>query len=791
MQADDAEPCCVTYWLNRLQNLPSYLPQLFVTLNPADTQLPAEHLILAEFNYAHPQYNPKSVAAQRQLHALQGVQNTWFCGAYLGYGFHEDAITSGLRVAAAITGQIPTWWKVPMYKPPTIRGMGCETLTASEPAAWATLNSAGATVLRSSGGPYWYDNSGNGGPVGRVTAYVKSLHPPSHSPTSAAVAYPEDVMATFQALQGRQEVEAADADDDTASSLSFDNASRLYSATTDLSIVSLNELSSRSLGISYRRFSAPNSLSTQIPPLPTVVGSASLVKHMAEGMGGYSVHPPSLYLPELHSSTLHWIWDLITRKAYHMMAAPVVSYLRQSIVLGCVMLRFPDGFEVWIGSPSAPAAQRAKICVHSWRFFLRLAAEADLGLARSFMAGEWSSDDLTALFTIFIHNRDSKSLSATSLWTSVLGTGLNYLSFTMLLDNSLSGSRKNIHAHYDLSNDLFASFLDPTTMMYSCGFFDTKRRAVYRQALPDSNTASLLPASLAAPNVFSSASGSLTELVFEGTLADAQIRKLDHLIARAEVQQSDSVLDLGFGWGGLAIRLAETVGCRVHGITLSTEQFQLASLRVKERNLGHLITFEIADYRDFAIDHAGAFNKIISVEMVEAVGHSYFDTYLACLDRMLAPNGVIVLQAITIPDSRYNSYIRSTDFINSVVFPGGSLPCLSRITAAMAKTTLLLTSVDEFGIHYAETLRRWRANFNMVTDSVIPALGFDQQFIRTWNYYFCYCEAGFQSSTLGLQVWTMSRPGCTSSFTATPSGKLASCVGPAVSPSVTYPDCAF
>jgi cyclopropane-fatty-acyl-phospholipid synthase len=247
------------------------------------------------------------------------------------------------------------------------------------------------------------------------------------------------------------------------------------------------------------------------------------------------------------------------------------------------------------------------------------------------------------------------------------------------------------------------------------------------------------------------------------------------------VQRTDRVLDLGFGWGGLSIRLAETVGCRVHGITLSREQHDLALERVRARGLAHLITFEIVDYRDFAAAHPGEFDRIISVEMVEAVGHNYFPAFMGALDRLLAPGGVVVLQAITMPEARYPEYIKTCDFINTIIFPGGCCPSLAALLDAMAKKTgLTLHAHDQFNLHYGETLRRWRANFNAALGAVVRPLGFDAQFIRTWNYYLTYCEAGFSTQTLGLVVLTFVRPNTRTLVTAAPAGRLADPLGPFV-----------
>jgi len=287
------------------------------------------------------------------------------------------------------------------------------------------------------------------------------------------------------------------------------------------------------------------------------------------------------------------------------------------------------------------------------------------------------------------------------------------------------------------------------------------------------------PYATAAPDGPSAPAQERVEVIFGGSLEAAQLRKLDHLIARAAVQRTDRVLDLGFGWGGLSIRLAETVGCRVHGITLSREQHDLALERVRARGLAHLVTFEIVDYRDFAAAHPGEFDRIISVEMVEAVGHNYFPAFLGALDRLLAPGGVVVLQAITMPEARYPEYIKTCDFINTIIFPGGCCPSLAALTDAMAKhTTLTLHAHDQFNLHYGETLRRWRANFNAALGAVVRPLGFDAQFIRTWNYYLTYCEAGFSTQTLGLNVLTLVRPNTRSLITAAPAGRLAVPLGP-------------
>lgn len=926
LAADASEPCCVSYWLNTLQNLPASMPQLFVTLNPSKDKLPAKDKILQEFSYSHPQYSIAAIEAQKAIDLIQGNNNTWFCGAYLGYGFHEDGVTSGLRAAAKLTGINPPWWGKTLY---SIRGNHASTATAAviENAADTNITVAvpSAAALyaevqakKASGGPYWHDNLGNGGPVGTATRHIVEMMAEvkvaqasslaaqrtgssaaasgaaaarrrgAAGATSASAAAgsgasvattdltgttsagdidgyllqsPDDVLHTYRqhigaaptttsssaassvspstrspsdrsgsdhdsgsepggqdSGRGSPVAGASSADsvsdnerDGSASSVAGSiytpgNPGAVQSSTPISSPVSSARAASNkrrngaaeiksafasSSSAVVTKTAARGGVSVQVNGVSQAVlralqgrrafKSAAVADALAAALnaavnghaftqsastatlrsagatvgqlmarpgltGGYTGQERPLQAPEQYSGAITWLWESLKLTALHTMCGPVLSFLKSSIQTGCIMLRAPDGTESIFGNPSAGYPLRARIRVHSWNFFARVAAEADLGLARSFIAGEWSTDDLTALFNIFIANRDADALSTSSLWTAWAGATINYLSFAIQMDNSIAGSRKNIHAHYDLSNDLFCSFLDARTMMYSCGFFETERRVVKEVDLVSSpsptssgisrptvstspsssscqaaqrataaqaeqvalsslpvptkplsdaciaNNASIVAAgksvekSIRKPYVAVPAStpadasapaGARVELVFKSSLEEAQLRKLDHLIARANVQKTDRVLDLGFGWGGLSIRLAETVGCRVHGITLSKEQHDLSLERVKARGLDHLITFEIIDYRVFAAQHPGEFDKIISVEMIEAVGHNYFGEYMSALDRLLAPDGVVVIQAITMPEGRYKEYIRTTDFINTIIFPGGCCPSIA------------------------------------------------------------------------------------------------------------------
>jgi predicted NAD/FAD-binding protein/cyclopropane fatty-acyl-phospholipid synthase-like methyltransferase len=842
--AAPGEPCCVSYWLNRLQNLPPSIPELFVTLNPALDKLPDSSMVVAMFRYAHPQYTRETVNAQKRLNLLQGQSGLWFCGAYLGYGFHEDGATSGLRVAHKITGIQPPWWGREMYS------------VSKSPAAFLTVPTTTSEIFKdvqskkASGGPYWSDNLGNGGPVGIATRVIQELLKSTKStPSSPSSSSPEIGISEANDMKGYLYRGPGDvvyeyrrtigAGNETLINLSSGGASSTTSAKTDDSIGSSPNLSMKRVFKSEAVGAAISSTSTS--DSENVASSESSASSrsptvgelmMAPGIeGGYTGQEAPLSRPDAYSGSFGWFWETLKVSLKHTFTSPVRSFLHSYIKQGCILIRAPDSTEFAAGDVSAAYPMRAEIKVHSWNFYLRVMMEADLGMARSFIAGEWSTDDLTCLFNIFAANRDNSGLSARSLWTSWIGTTINFLSYALQMDNTLAGSRKNISAHYDLSNDLFVSFLDTQTLMYSCGFFETERRLVQqidlvRDPQPPAKLAaarstfeqarqialSSSPVPVESPssvckdknlsisssgkavsrvvkkpyeivptvtNAASSLSSPRVELLFKGTLEEAQTRKLDHLIARANVQKEDRVLDLGFGWGGLSIRLAETVGCRVHGITLSKEQHDLALERVRARGLDHLITFEIIDYRVFAADHPGEFDKIISVEMVEAVGANYFGDFMAALDRLLAPNGIIVMQAITIPEARFGEYLRTTDFINTIIFPGGALPCIAALTAAMMpRTNLILDTVDQFNLHYAETLRRWRANFNVAVNAgIVKPLGFDDAFIRTWNYYFCYCEAGFATQTLGLQVLTFTRPNNSSLVTGKPSGRLAECIG--------------
>ncbi len=371
----------------------------------------------------------------------------------------------------------------------------------------------------------------------------------------------------------------------------------------------------------------------------------------------------------------------------------VQSFMRRGITKGYLTLKLPNGCTVSYGDVVYQDTEYHSIIkVFDWNFFTRVALEYDLGFSKSYMAGEISvegkegdktGDSLARFFHLLCLNRGYEGSKSNTLYaggqliTAFIGSTINWLYLRLSLDNSITGSRSNISAHYDLSNDLFATFLDKG-MMYSS--------AIYDVVMDDFGT-----------------------LQFRGSLEDAEIRKIDTLLDRCNIHQEHHLLDIGFGWGGICIRAAMRFGCRVTGITLSIEQKKEAERRVKEKGLSNLISFHLVDYRVFARENPKKFDRIVSCEMIEAVGHNYLGSYFAAVDQLLRPNGIFVMEAITTPEVRYQDYLKSTDFISSVIFPGSCCPSLTALMSAMEKSSSLsLESFDNIALHYAQTLREWR-----------------------------------------------------------------------------------
>ena len=499
----------VTYYLNRLQNLKTDT-DVFVSLNPH--KKPDESLVYKKQIMAHPQFTAETTKARERIaNEFQGKNGLWFCGAWQGYGFHEDGCRGGFEVA---------------------------------------------TVMSNISLP-WCDGED------------KQVLPP------------------------------------------------------------------------------PN----LVKPLSTVTSGGIVQK------------------------ILHFISYTIPTSICKKM---VISFLQEAVKKGRLSLKLPDNsvIEIGDGTPCGCDDEPVTLRIFDNWFFVKIAMEYDLGLARSYMSGFFNVESLhdpnaydqvirpnalrnetnvilgdpvglTRLFHLFVGNRDSAGsiearrsvkqypnafMNAAGLFLAKIGSFLSFLKYRITMDNSeKGGSLKNIHAHYDLSNDLFRTFLDKETLMYSSAIYDGIK-------LPSPQS----------------------KLVFRGSLEEAEVRKLDTLLARAQIQPGQTMLDIGFGWGGLSLHAARKFGCHVKGITLSVEQKALAEERVKNEGLNHLITFEVIDYRTFARrnENKHSFDRVLSCEMIEAVGHDHLGEFFWAVEQVLKSDGVLVMEAITTPESRYETYLR-------------------------------------------------------------------------------------------------------------------------------------
>ncbi|TLD37784.1 cyclopropane-fatty-acyl-phospholipid synthase [Venturia nashicola] len=427
---------------------------------------------------------------------------------------------------------------------------------------------------------------------------------------------------------------------------------------------------------------------------------------------------------------------------------PLVQFSRNTclsllsrIQIGRLEIIDVDGETYTLGGNEIPEAKGGNILttpqvilrVHKDTFWVRLLLFADMGFADGYLLSEISCDNLTAFFTIFVLNKPYLS-GGTTITASIS----NSLTGLLRATNTLQNARLNISAHYDISNTMFAAFLSKD-MTYSCPIW-----------LPKSH-----------PH-------SATE-----TLEEAQDRKLARFITNCRIKNGDRVLEIGTGWGSMAIKAVKETGCTVTSLTLSVEQKELAEDRIEEAGLSDKIKVLLCDYRALEIPEEGPFDKVISIEMLEAVGREYLTTYFECVDRLLKKEGGIAcFQCITIPESRYESYSKSDDFIRRYIFPGGHLPSISQLHTSIttgSKNTLVIDSIENIGAHYAKTLRIWKENFlGEFDDKIRPALLKEHEgmtkvdvetFRRKWEYYFTYCEAGFATKTLGDHIFTVSREG--------------------------------
>ena len=366
-----------------------------------------------------------------------------------------------------------------------------------------------------------------------------------------------------------------------------------------------------------------------------------------------------------------------------------------------------SGVTTRLGSGVGPTA---RILVRDPAFFVDVATRGSLGAATSWMDGSWQSDDLTEVFALFALNPKLTD-SFDRGWSRVAVQAATR--FHDRRRNSRSGSRRNIADHYDLGNDLFELFLD-RGMNYSSAFF-------------------------ASPN---------------DSLDDAGTHKLNRICTKLDLNPSHHVLEVGCGWGGFAIHAATHFGCRVTGLTISQEQYDFATRRIAEAGLEDRIDIVLCDYRD----HQGCYDRVVSIEMIEAVGHEFLGGYFRKIESFLASDGAALLQAIAMPDQRYAQYLKGCDFIQRYIFPGSCVPSLGAMTDAVRKNTdLKVIDLEDIAPHYAKTLSLWRERFNARAADIL-ALGYPERFIRLWNYYFAYCEAGFAQRYLSDYQIVLSRP---------------------------------
>jgi cyclopropane-fatty-acyl-phospholipid synthase len=371
-----------------------------------------------------------------------------------------------------------------------------------------------------------------------------------------------------------------------------------------------------------------------------------------------------------------------------------------------------DG-EQRLGVPAADprATLRVTLRIHDAGFWRAIAANGSVGAAEAYMDGLWQCDDLVALVRILVRNRDA--LDAMEGGLARIGGWVMRLWNTMQR-NTRIGSRRNIAAHYDLGNTLFELFLDDS-MMYSSA-------------------------------IFASA---------DDSLESASRRKLDRICSKLELSPATRVVEIGTGWGGFALHAARHYGCHVTTTTISREQHDEAARRIQQAGLGDRISLLLQDYRDLS----GQYDRLVSIEMIEAIGHQYLDTYFAKVASLLHADGMALIQAITIEDHRYRQALGSVDFIKRYVFPGSFIPSVTAMQGAMAKTDLRLFNLEDIGPSYALTLQHWRQRFMARLDQV-RALGYPERFIRMWEFYLAYCEGGFVERSIGNAQLLLTRPAC-------------------------------
>lgn len=403
---------------------------------------------------------------------------------------------------------------------------------------------------------------------------------------------------------------------------------------------------------------------------------------------------------------------LLSKKQYTFNQAVILN-LFGKMSLGSLTLTMPNGEKFRFGNGGNEVC--ANIDIKDNAFFKKCVLYGDIGFGESYMDGDWETDNIGNVISWFILNRETNPAISGS---KIKGSFVNLFQFFNRLyhhsrENDLKGSRENISEHYDLGNDFYSLFLDKS-MTYSSGIF--------REATD--------------------------------SLEQAQFEKYDRLCRVLKMKETDHILEIGSGWGGFAIHAAKNYGCKITTVTISEEQFNYARKKIQDEGLSDRITIKLEDYRNIE----GKFDKIVSIEMLEAVGHKYLPTYFKKCQALLKEDGSLALQVITSPDSRYNEIRKGVDFIQKHIFPGSLLPSVAKINRCINQhSNMTLYDIKDIGLDYAKTLNLWHKDFNKQV-SKVKALGMDATFIRKWNYYLQYCEAAFKMRNISTLQLVYTKP---------------------------------
>ena len=405
-----------------------------------------------------------------------------------------------------------------------------------------------------------------------------------------------------------------------------------------------------------------------------------------------------------------FVKEMVKPTALDKLARRIVLSRLETLQAGQIVVCEGDEYRTF-GQVTEDLPLSVQLRVLDPKFYSDIAFGGSIGAGEAYMRGYWACNELSDLLRILIRNQDVLEKMDSGL--AVLSSPLQKF-FHVLNRNTRSGSRKNIAAHYDLGNDFYQLWLDPK-MMYSCAYFET----------PDMS------------------------------LEDAATEKLDRICRKLDLSAGDSVMEIGTGWGGFAIHAARHYGCHVTTTTISREQYEFAKRAVSEAGLEEKITLLLKDYRDLE----GQFDKLVSIEMIEAVGHEFHSTYFKKCCELLKPEGQMLLQAITIADQRYDQYKTGVDFIKRYIFPGGCLTSVTDMSRTMTRhTDMRVIHLEDIGPHYATTLRHWHDRFFAGIDKV-RELGYSDAFLRMWQFYLCYCESAFIERAIGDVQLLIMRPG--------------------------------